>query len=179
MDDTKKILVHTCCAPCAAPSGERLMLHGYQVTLYFSNSNIFPQEEYEKRLFYARKLAQIWHVAMEEDTYDHHAWLQTISGLENEPEKGKRCVKCFDFSLARTAQMAERLGIPAFTTTLTLSPHKISKIIFTLGEKYPGYMPFDFKKEDGFLKSVQLSKKYDLYRQAYCGCEFSMRNAKK
>jgi hypothetical protein len=168
-----KILVHTCCAPCAAPSGEKLMLRGYEVVLYFSNSNIFPQTEYEKRLKYARKLAKIWEVIIEEDIYDHQAWLQQIKGLEQEPEKGKRCLKCFSYSLTRTNLLADRLKIPHFTTTLTLSPRKVTKMIFEVGQIFPKYLPFDFKKENGFLRSLELSRKYDLYRQNYCGCEFS------
>jgi len=177
MSAKKKILVHTCCAPCAAPSGERLMLHGYEVTLFFSNSNIYPKEEYDKRLYYARKLAEIWNVIIEEDMYDHNEWIKVVKGLENEPEKGARCEKCFEYSLRRSADMADRFDFPAFTTTLTLSPHKISKKIFKIGAKYEKYIPFDFKKEDGFLKSIQLSKEYDLYRQSYCGCEFSLRDS--
>jgi len=179
MSENKKILVHTCCAPCAAPSGERLMLHGYQVTLFFSNSNIYPKEEYDKRLFFAKKLARIWDVIIEEDMYDHQEWLKVVKGLEHEPEKGARCIKCFEYSLKRTAMMADRFDFPAFTTTLTLSPHKISKMIFRIGEQYKKYIPFDFKKEDGFLKSIQLSKRFDLYRQNYCGCEFSLRDSRK
>ena len=177
--ENTRILVHVCCAPCAAPSGERLRLHGYDVILYFSNSNISPDEEYHKRLLYVRKLAGIWDVVVEEDSYDHAEWLLQISGLENEPEKGRRCEKCFAYSLQRTAMMADRLDIPYFTTTLTLSPHKISKMIFEIGKQYPKYLPFDFKKEDGFLRSIQLSKDYDLYRQSYCGCEFSLQASRQ
>ena len=175
MPEGPKILVHTCCAPCAAPSGERLMLDQYQVTLFYSNSNIYPREEYEKRLVEVHKLASIWDILVEEDVYDHKDWLNHIKGLEREPEKGARCAKCFDYSLRRTAELADKLNFDAFTTTLTLSPHKISKMIFEIGAQYPKYIPYDFKKQNGFLRSMQLSKEYDLYRQNYCGCEFSMR----
>ena len=152
------------------------MLHGYTVTLFFSNSNIYPEAEYQKRLAETRRLAEIWQIVLEEDQYDHEQWLAHIRGLENEPEKGKRCEKCFEYSLMRTDKIAERLGIPYFTTTLTLSPHKVSRIIFAIGKRFPRYLPFDFKKEDGFLRSLQLSKEYNLYRQRYCGCEFSFRD---
>ena len=152
------------------------MLEGREVVLYFSNSNIYPEAEYLKRLKHARKLAEKMNLVIEEDQYDHAEWRTYIQGLENEPEKGARCHKCFEFSLARTRQMAERLGIPAFATTLTLSPHKVSRIIFEIGAQFPRFVPIDFKKQDGFLRSIQLSKDYDLYRQNYCGCEFSMRN---
>lgn len=170
-----KILIHTCCAPCAAPSIERALLDNYEVAIYFSNSNIYPETEYRKRLEYVKKLSSIYEVMLEEDIYDHDAWLQHISGLENEPEKGLRCRKCFEFNLTRTSQLAARNNYEKFTTTLTLSPHKISKIIFEIGKQFPAYVPYDFKKQHGFLKSIALSKKWELYRQNYCGCEFSIR----
>jgi len=170
------MLVHTCCAPCAAPSGEKLMLRGFEVILYFSNSNIFPTEEYQRRLDSARRLAQIWEVVIEEDTYDHTEWLKRIRGHESDPEKGMRCRLCFDYSLTRTAEMADRLNIAYFTTTLTLSPHKVTQMIFAIGNRFPKFAPFDFKKENGFLRSLQLSRTYNLYRQGYCGCEFSLRD---
>jgi len=172
---TGKILLHTCCAPCAAPSAERLVLAGRKVVLYFSNFNIHPAAEYLKRLAHARKLATTLNLVIEEDQYDHAEWLSHIQGLEHEPEKGGRCRKCFEFSLARTNRMAERLGIEAFATTLTLSRHKVSRIIFEIGESFPRFEPIDFKKQGGFLRSIELSEEYDLYRQSYCGCEFSKR----
>jgi epoxyqueuosine reductase len=169
----QRILLHTCCAPCAAPSAERLVLGGRKVVLYFSNFNIHPEAEYLKRLETARKLAEKMNLVIEEDQYDHAEWLAHIRGLENEPEKGERCRRCFEFSLRRTDQMAERLGIDAFTTTLTLSPHKISRILFEVGAQFPRFEPVDFKKQGGFLRSIELSSEFDLYRQTYCGCEFS------
>lgn len=174
----KSILIHICCAPCGAPSVERVKLDDWaEVGLYFSNSNIYPRQEYEQRLLYVRELSKIYKVILEEDEYDHDAWLEHIKGYENEPEKGTRCVKCFEYSLARTASMAERYDFTAFTTTLTISPHKMSQIIFDIGSKFPAYVPYDFKKQDGFLRSIQLSKDYGFYRQPYCGCEFSMRRS--
>lgn len=175
-DPAPRILLHTCCAPCAAPSAERLLLAGREVVLYFSNFNIFPEAEYQKRLEHARRLAGVMNLVIEEDAYDHAEWLEHIRGLENEPEKGRRCEKCFEFSLTRTDQMAARLGIGAFATTLTLSPHKVSRIIFEIGRRFPRFEPIDFKKQGGFLRSMELSDEFDLYRQNYCGCEFSKRN---
>lgn len=171
-----RLLLHTCCAPCAAPSAERMVLGGREVVLYFSNCNIFPAAEYQKRLEHARKLAGQMNLVIEEDFYDHAAWLERVRGLEREPEKGKRCEACFQFSLARTNQMAERLGIGAFATTLTLSPHKVSRIIFEIGSQFPRFEPIDFKKKGGFLRSIELCRELELYRQTYCGCEFSMRD---
>lgn len=176
---SKKILVHMCCAPCASASGERLMLEDYEVVLYFSNSNIYPEAEYQKRLAHAYKLAGHWEVIVEEDTYDHAVWREKIKGFEYEPEKGARCTQCFKYSLTRTAELCDRLNLPAFTTTLTLSPHKVSRQIFELGRAFPKYLPFDFKKKHGFLRSLQLSEELDLYRQDYCGCEFSLADTQK
>ena len=170
-----KILVHICCAPCATASVERVLLDGFEPVLFFCNSNIWPRDEYEKRLSAARVLAEKLEVVIEEDQYDHDAWLEKIQGLENEPEKGARCLKCFEFSLARTAELAARLGIPKFCTTLTVSPHKVSRLIFEIGAQFAGFEPIDFKKKDGFMRSLQLSKEMELYRQNYCGCEFSIR----
>ncbi len=171
----RKILIHTCCAPCAAPAIERVKLDDYDVALYFSNSNIYPETEYRKRLEYIHQLSRVCDVIIEEDVYDHEAWLEHISGFEGEPEKGLRCQSCFEFNLSRTAQLAERNDYPHFTTTLTLSPHKISKMIFAIGAKFARYLPYDFKKQNGFLRSIELSDKWELYRQSYCGCEFSIR----
>ncbi len=106
-------------------------------------------------------------------------WLSAVKGFENEPEKGKRCSVCFNYSLSRTALMARKLNMENFTTTLTISPHKISKVIFENGMRYSGFLPYDFKKKDGFKRSLELSKKMGLYRQNYCGCEFSIQRLKK
>lgn len=176
-NSAQRILLHTCCAPCAAPSAERMVLEGREVVLYFSNMNIHPEQEYLKRLEHARRLAGLMNLVIEEDQYDHADWLTHVRGLENEPEKGLRCRKCFEFSLRRTDLMAERLGIDSFATTLTLSPHKVSKMIFEIGAQFPRFVPIDFKKQGGFLRSIRLSEEYGLYRQSYCGCEFSKRDA--
>ncbi len=170
-----KILVHICCAPCATASVERVLLDSYEPVLFFCNSNIYPFAEYEKRLEAAKVLSEKYEVILEEDQYDHDAWLEKIRGLENEPEKGGRCVKCFEFSLKRTAELAKRLEIPKFCTTLTVSPHKVSRIIFEVGSQFEGFEPIDFKKKGGFLRSLEITKDLDLYRQSYCGCEFSIR----
>ena len=179
MDDQKRILLHTCCSCCATLPVERLLSQGYTVALFFSNSNIFPEEEYENRLQSARKLAGLLNIQLMEDVYDHGAWLNHIKGLENEPERGKRCIKCFEYNLKRAAIKAQELHIPCFTTTLTVSRHKPSKVIFSIGADLQGFEPIDFKKKDGFTRSIELSRQYDLYRQNYCGCEFSMRQGSR
>lgn len=171
----KRILLHVCCAPCAAPCVERLLTNGRDVSLYFSNSNINSEAEFEKRLSYVEKIAGIFGVALEIDPYRHDDWLEHVRGLENEPEKGLRCVKCFEWSLGRTARKAEECGIEYFATTLTVSPHKDSRVIFAAAGRCSGFEPWDFKKENGFQRSRELSREFALYRQNYCGCEFSIR----
>jgi epoxyqueuosine reductase len=171
----KKILLHVCCAPCATACVERLLADDRDVSLYFSNSNINSKMEFEKRLSYVEKIAGIFDVGLEIDPYRHDDWLEHVRGLENEAEKGLRCVKCFDWSLRRTAQKAAEVGIENFATSLTVSPHKISRIIFEVGNQHPGFESWDFKKGNGFLRSRELSDEFDLYRQNYCGCEFSIR----
>jgi predicted adenine nucleotide alpha hydrolase (AANH) superfamily ATPase len=175
-ENNKKILLHTCCAPCASSSIEWLLQDKKEVTIFFSNSNIFPEEEFLKRLFYAEKLANFYEIALIPDTYNHELWKKRVVGLENEPEKGKRCFECFKFNLERTAQKAEELLIPAFATTLTVSPHKNSMQIFEAGQNFPGFCKYNFKKQNGFSRSIELSKELGLYRQEYCGCEFNLLN---
>jgi predicted adenine nucleotide alpha hydrolase (AANH) superfamily ATPase len=169
-----KILLHVCCAPCSTHSIEALKGE-HEVALFFSDSNIFPKGEYEKRLENAKKIAEIYNLKLIEDNYEHEEWRKFIKGLENEPEKGKRCLKCFEFNMKRASDFAKSHNFDFFTTTLTISPHKNSKAIFEIAKKLGNFFEIDFKKQDGFKHSTELSKKYSLYRQTYCGCEFSMR----
>ena len=169
----RQILLHVCCAPCAAPCCGRLLDEDFAVTLFFSNSNIDSPGEYEKRLAEVKRLSDIMNLPLETDDYDHNLWLDAVKGLESEPEKGRRCTQCFKYNLKRSSDRAGVLGIGSFATTLTVSPHKNSKVIFEAGSTFPGFVPLDFKKNNGFARSVELSKKYNFYRQNYCGCEFS------
>ncbi|HHO75691.1 MAG TPA: epoxyqueuosine reductase QueH [Deltaproteobacteria bacterium] len=174
MNGKTKILLHACCAPCATSPVERLMSENAEIILFFSNSNIFPEQEYSKRLQSARDLSEALHLELIEDTYDHLSWLKHIKGLEHESERGRRCIKCFEYNLKRTALSAQRLSIDCFSTTLTVSRHKPSRVILEVGSHLRGFEPIDFKKLNGFSRSIELSRQYDLYRQNYCGCEFSM-----
>ena len=167
-----RLLLHTCCGPCATACVERLQAT-HAVTLFFSNSNISPEAEYRKRLDQVRELARLTRLPLVEDAYDHRAWLEHVRGLEEEPERGKRCRACFRFSLERTARYAQANGFVAFTTTLTISPHKDSPVIFAVGASWDAFLPMNFKKADGFRRSVTLADRYELYRQDTCGCEFS------
>lgn len=176
----KRILLHVCCGPCSTSSIQRLIEDGWSIDLFYSNSNIYPEDEYRKRLEGASKTAEYFNINIIEDDYEHHRWLDAVSGFENEPEKGLRCGLCFRYSLRRTAERASSGGYDGFATTLTVSPHKISKVLFEQGkEAAAGYgssfIEYDFKKKDGYKKSIELSKMLGLYRQHYCGCEFSFR----
>ena len=172
--EQKKILLHSCCAPCAAPSIERLLSSNRIPTIFFSNSNIYPEEEFHKRAEEVTALALIYDIPVIIDTYNHEAWLQAIAGYENEPEKGLRCGKCFLYNISRTAHAAEAMNLSFFTTTLPLSPHKNTQLIHSIGNAFSTFVPENFKKMDGFKRSIELSKRYNLYRQNYCGCEFSL-----
>ena len=173
---TEKLLLHLCCAPCACGCLDRIAQR--TVTLFFSNSNIASQEEFDKRLENVRIFAEHFSFPLIVDPYDHGAWKNAVSAVpdyETAPERGPRCAVCFAFNLGRTAEAAEKLGMN-FTTTLTVSPHKDSRLIFSIGGKYPRFEAIDFKKNDGFLKSLRISKELGLYRQNFCGCEYSIRD---
>lgn len=176
MSSRKQILLHCCCAPCTSASLERLLAANYDVRLFFSNSNIYPFTEYQRRLMSMRSLAQLFNVPLEIDTWDHDGWRAFVAGLENEPEKGMRCLKCFEFNFGRARLKADDLGIPDFTSTLSISPHKPAGMLFSVGSLFPGFHPMDFKKKNGFQRSLELSRKHALYRQRYCGCEFSLKS---
>jgi predicted adenine nucleotide alpha hydrolase (AANH) superfamily ATPase len=169
------LLLHVCCGPCSTHVIE-VLTRSHAVTLFFSNSNIWPEVEYRRRLADVRRVAGLMEVPLVEDAYDHDAWLACIEGFEQEPERGKRCEACFAFNLSRAGAYARDHGFIAFTTSLTVSPHKDSPTIFRLGEAAGDFLARDFKKQDGFKRSLELSRKFGLYRQDYCGCEFSRRN---
>lgn len=182
-----RILLHICCGPCASACIERLLEAGNEVTLYFSNANIAPRKEMDERLAAARKLAKRVGVPLIEDTdVNHEEWLEKVAkGYEEEREGGARCSRCFAFNLARAAHFAAENGFELFTTSLTISPHKRSEMVFAAGRLaqsvYPNlsFLEENFKKHDGFKRSLVLSEVYGLYRQDYCGCEFSMRDRRR
>ncbi len=169
------LLLHVCCAVCAAGCVERLLAEGRGVRLFFSNSNLDSRAEFERRLASVEQLAALTGLELEVDPYDHAGWLEAVAGLEREPEKGGRCPVCFGRALARTAKRAAELGA-SFATTLTVSPHKNSAVIFAAGAAFGAFEPIDFKKRNGFARSLALSAEYGFYRQNYCGCEFSRTN---
>ena len=176
-----RLLLHACCAPCSSAVLEYLSQY-FAITLLYYNPNIAPLEEYQKREAELRRLIsqmKFTHpVELLPCQYDGQAFVQAARGLEGEPEGGKRCEACFRLRLRYAAQEAARLHFDYYTTTLSISPMKNAPLLNQLGEEIGrefgvAHLPSDFKKKDGYKRSVQLSKEYDLYRQDYCGCAFS------
>lgn len=176
-----RLLLHACCAPCSSAVLEYLSQY-FAITLLYYNPNIAPLEEYQKREAELRRLVsqmKFTHpVELLPCQYDGQAFVQAAWGLEGEPEGGKRCEACFRLRLRYAAQEAARLRFDYYTTTLSISPMKNAPLLNQLGEEIGrefgvAHLPSDFKKKDGYKRSVQLSKEYDLYRQDYCGCAFS------
>ena len=171
----RKVLLHTCCGPCASACVPRLKAAGDAVVMYFANSNIDTREEFERRLAEAVKLAEAEGVGLVAAPYDHEEWLREVAaGFEDEPEKGRRCERCFRYNLAKTSEYLAASGCDAFCTSLTVSPHKPSLLVFSALDD-PRFLKEDFKKKDGFKLSVKRAAELGLYRQPYCGCEFSKR----
>ena len=143
--------------------------------MLFANSNIDTAEEFDKRLGEARRLAAAEGVEIDSVPYDHDEWLREVAaGFETAPEKGERCRRCFRYNLAKAAEYAKAHGFDAFTTSLTVSPHKVSEMVFSASDD-PMFLKENFKKGDGFKRSLERSAQLGLYRQSYCGCEFSRR----
>lgn len=177
--ENEKLLIHCCCGPCSTSSIERLIELGYQPVLFFGNSNIYPEQENELRFRELLKVAKHHFLEVIREEYDHQSWLEKIKGFEDEKENGKRCDICFDYNLTEAYNVAKSKNINFFSTTLTVSPHKNSLRIFKIGEQKDSFVPIDFKKQGGFQKSIKISKELNLYRQNYCGCEFSLRDSTK
>ncbi len=180
LNDKPTLLLHSCCAPCSSSVLSKVC-QNFDVTVFYYNPNIYPQEEYLKRKAEQIRLCKTFGVNFLDCDYNENEYLSYVSGLENEPEGGARCVKCFYLRLEQTAVKAKQNGFKYFGTTLTVSPHKNEQIINQIGkslqEKHDiNFLFADFKKQDGYLKSIKLSKEYNLYRQDYCGCRFSKGN---
>lgn len=177
-----KLLLHVCCAPDATVVVERLSAD-YDLAVYFYDPNIHPESEYFLRRDEMARLAKRLNVSFHDGEYDADRWFGLVKGLEQEPEGGARCAVCFRMRLERTAEWAAINGYELFTTVLTVSPHKDADLINRLGREAASacgisFLEGNFKKKDGFRRSVELSREYGLYRQDYCGCLFSMRAEK-
>lgn len=175
------LVLHVCCAPCSSGCIEQLSEYFKVITLFY-NPNISPLQEYEKRkeelIRFIAENPNLKDVTMIDCDYDNVVYKNAICGLENEPEGGKRCEKCFLVRLEKTAKVAKQINADYFTTTLTISPLKneqlLNQIGISLEQKYDiKFLQSDFKKQDGYKKSIENSKKYNLYRQDYCGCIYS------
>lgn len=186
-----KLLVHSCCAPCSSYVLEYLNDY-FDITVLYYNPNISPKEEYEKRK--AEQIRFIHERFSDDNTnnkvsfmdcdYESEKYAEIVKGLEKEPEGGMRCVECFRLRLDKTAELAKLYGFDYFVTTLSISPLKNAQLINRIGseisEKYGvSYLPSDFKKREGYKRSIELSKKYGLYRQNFCGCLYSKIQADK
>lgn len=181
LNGTPKLLLHTCCAPCSSYCIEYLSNY-FDITVLYYNPNISPQEEYEKRkqeqIRFLKEYPSKNKLDIMDIDYDYNDFLSIAKGLEQEKEGGRRCHKCYLLRLEKTAQIAKKHHFDYFGTTLTVSPYKNSKVLNEIGkvlqEKYNvAYLFSDFKKKEGYKRSIELSKIYHLYRQDYCGCIYS------
>ena len=169
-----KILLHACCAICSGYPISLLKEMGYSPIVYFCNPNLDTQEEFDRRLEAQKTVCDYFKTELIVEKYQPQEYLDFIKGLENEPEKGSRCNKCVELRLKKTAEMAKKLGISKFTTSLVISPHKNYEKISDLGKSISeDYIAIPFRKNDGFLKTNNISKELGLYRQNYCGCKFA------
>ena len=172
-----QLVLHICCAPDEAWVVKSLQAE-YDLFCFFCNPNIQPNEEYEKRLEEAKKVAGIFKVPIANEPYMPELWERAIHGLEHTQEGGERCMQCFQLRLRRTARFCKDLGWSHFATVMSVSPHKSVEMLDRAGDQAAQeygvtYRKFNFKKNNGFLNSINLSKELDLYRQDYCGCILS------
>lgn len=183
LEGRPKLALHSCCGPCSSYVLEYLKEY-FDITLFYYNPNIYPAEEYDHRLREQLRLCDILQIPAIACEYRPEIFFDAVKGLEEEPEGGARCAKCFALRLEYTASLAKQKGFLLFTTTLTVSPHKNAQVINQIGEAIAQkhgicWLPSDFKKKNGYLRSIQLSQQFGLYRQNYCGCKFSFSDAQK
>lgn len=187
MAEKRKILLHSCCAPCSTSVIERLS-EFYNITVLYYNPNIYPEEEYLKRKSEQMRFIKILNkkypeikVSFLDCDYESEKFYEAVKGLEREPEGGARCPICFKLRLEKTAKLAKGLDFDLFGTTLSVSPHKDADLINAIGKSLQNiydvyFLSANFKKNDGYKRSIELSKQLDIYRQNYCGCEFALKN---
>ncbi|HCC02598.1 MAG TPA: hypothetical protein DHW78_04135 [Ruminococcaceae bacterium] len=176
-----RLLLHACCAPCSSYVLEYLTQY-FSITLFYYNPNIFPEEEYTKRVWEVKRLLQEMPLSSSVQflpgNYDPKRFFEMAKGMENLPEGGERCFQCYRLRLQETAQTAKEGGFDYFASTLSISPYKnaqkLNEIGFELAKQYGvAWLPSDFKKHGGYQRSIVLSHQYSLYRQNYCGCIYS------
>lgn len=173
-----KVLLHACCAVCAAAVIEKLQESGHDVVVFFYNPNIFPREEYDVRRLDMENYCADQDLEFIEGAYDHKHWEQDVRGYENDLEGGARCDICISRRLAEAAQVTSEQNCDALATTLTVSPHKDVDMVNDIGHEMAGMYGVDFidtvwRKDEGFKRALELARENDFYQQDYCGCEFS------
>lgn len=183
-EEGSSLLLHACCGPCSSTCLERLGGF-FNISILYFNPNITDVVEYNKRVLEIKKFISSFKtkypIKLIEGRYDSKEFFEISKGLEDEPERGERCYKCYELRLEETAKVASDLGFDYFATTLTLSPYKNAVWLNEIGEKLDkkyksNYLYSDFKKKNGYKRSIELSKEYNMYRQDYCGCVYSKRD---
>lgn len=186
-EKTPRLFLHACCAPCSSYVMEYLSQY-FEITIFFYNPNIAPEEEYAHRVAEIRRLIGemefVHPVTLVEGRYDPKEFYEMAKGLEDVPEGGERCFRCYELRLQEAAKTAQRLGMDYFTTTLSISPlknaDKLNETGLALAREFQvDYLVSDFKKKDGYKRSIELSQEYGLYRQNYCGCVYSQTEARR
>lgn len=182
--DVPKLFLHSCCAPCSSYTLKYLRNY-FDITVYYFNPNISPKAEFDKRYAEQKRLIEALPskhpIKLVCGEYDYNDFLKIAKGYENVPEGGERCFRCYRMRLESTAKLAKEQGFDYFCTTLSISPlknsQKINEIGYEVAEKYGiKWLPSDFKKKEGYKRSIELSREYQLYRQNFCGCVFSKEN---
>lgn len=180
--EMKKLLLHACCGPCSLSVIERLKPY-FDITVYFYNPNIYPEEEYLRRKEELKDYLKGEEIPFIDGDYDTDSFLALVKGLEEEPEGGRRCEKCFTLRLEETFRKGKEMDMEYFTTTLTVSPHKNSQLINEIGigieDEDVKWLQSDFKKQGGYLRGVEKARELGMYRQEYCGCKYSIRKENK
>lgn len=183
-DGVKRLLLHSCCAPCSSYCLEYLSEY-FEITVFYYNPNIYPEEEFYFRASeqerFISELESKNKISFIQGEYDKDRFYEIAKGLESEPERGKRCHKCYELRLREAGLLAKKLGFDYFTTTLSISPQKDAAKLNEIGGKLASeigvsYLFSDFKKKNGYLRSTEISKEHGMYRQNYCGCVYSMRD---
>lgn len=189
MEKPKKLFLHSCCAPCSSYVLEYLAQY-FEITVFFYNPNISPDTEYQYRVNEIQRLIEEskehykYPITFMEGDYEPEVFYQMAKGMEELPERGERCYHCYEQRMREAARKAAEAGADYFTTTLSISPMKNAQWINEIGERlsqefHINHLPSDFKKRNGYKRSIELSKEYDLYRQDYCGCVYSKRERER
>ena len=179
--EVPSLLLHSCCAPCSSYCLEYLSSY-FRITVFYYNPNIYPEDEYQKRVVEQQRLIEQlpakYPISFVEGVFDKERFYEAVKGYEDCPEGGERCFKCYELRLEETAKLAKEMGMDYFTTTLSISPLKNAGKLNEIGEKLGviydvAHLGSDFKKKNGYKRSVELSNEYGMYRQYYCGCVYS------